>query len=207
MQRRHLISAATLAPLALLLGGCATLSQLGVEVSSFGDWPAARDAGHRGSYAFERLPSQQQAPQAALQQQLETAAAAALARLGFTPVAAGGQPDLVVQLGARVSRTDRSPWDDPLWWHGGFGPWRVNPWRGPFWAPSPRFDNPRYDHEVALLIRERGTGKPLYEARASHEGWRSDVAGVLAPLFAAALMDFPATGPNPRTVRVPLTPG
>lgn len=211
MQRRHLFPLAALAALGAttgLLGGCATLGELGVEVSSFGDWPATRDAAHRGSYAFERLPSQQQGPQAGLQQQLEAAAAAALARAGFVPVAAGGEPELVVQLGARVSRTDRSPWDDPLWWHGGFGPWRVNPWRGPFWGPlPPRYDNPRYDREVALLIRERGTGKPLYEARASSEGWRNDTDGLLAPLFAAALRDFPATGPNPRTVRVPLAPG
>ncbi|MEK8053525.1 DUF4136 domain-containing protein [Ideonella sp. DXS22W] len=205
MQRRHLISLATLGALGgagALLGGCATLQQLSVEVSSFGEWPAARDAGRRGSYAFERLPSQQQPPQADTQQKLEEAAAAALARAGFTPVAAGAEPDLIVQLGARVSRTDRSPWDDPLWWHGGFGPWRLHPWRGPYWALPPRYDNPRYDREVALLIRERASGKPLYEARASSEGWGSDARSLLGPLFAAALMDFPAAGPNPRTVRV-----
>lgn len=208
MQRRHLLSLATLGALGgtgLMLGGCATLNQLSADVSSFGEWPAARDAGHRGSYAFERLPSQQQPPQADVQQQLEDAAAAALAHAGFTPVAAGAEPDLIVQLGARVSRTDRSPWDDPLWWHGGFGPWRYSPWRGPMWVyPGRGFyrDNPRYDREVALLIRERASGKPLYEARASSEGWGSDARSLLGPLFAAALMDFPAVGPNPRTVRV-----
>lgn len=207
MRRRTLITAAgvTAGALALtLLGGCAAIQQLPVDVSSFGDWPAARDAAHRGSYAFERLPSQQAPQQAALQQQLEDAASAALAHAGFAPAAAGAEPELIVQLGARVSRSDRSPWDDPLWWHGGYGPWRYNPWRGPMWGWPSRYDGPRYERDVALLIRERASGRPLYEARASSEGWRSDTAGLLGPLFDAALMDFPATGPNPRTVRVPV---
>lgn len=208
MRRRTLITAAGTSAGALaltLLTGCATLQQLPVDVSSFGDWPAARDAAHRGSYAFERLPSQQAPQQAELQQLLEDAASRALAQAGFAPVAAGAEPELIVQLGARVSRTDRSPWDDPLWWHGGFGPWRYNPWRGPMWGLPPRYyDGPRYERDVALLIRERASGKPLYEARASSEGWGSDVRSLLGPLFDAALMDFPATGPNPRTVRVPV---
>ena len=133
MQRRALILA-TLPALALAtLSGCAALQTLSVDVSTFGEWPAARGPGARGSYAFERLPSQQQ-QRADEQQALETAAAAALARAGFTPVAAGAEPDLVVQLGARVDYAERSPWDDPLWWHGGFGRWRYNPWRGPYWG-------------------------------------------------------------------------
>ena len=41
---------------------------------------------------------------------------------------------------------------------------------------------------------------PLFEAL----GW--DVAAALAPLYRAALMDFPATGINPRQVTVPLVP-
>ncbi len=184
----------------MLLGACASINQLATEVSTFGDWPAGRSG---GSYAFERLPSQQ--AQADDSQLLEDAAAPALARAGFTPVAAGAEPDVRVQVAVRVHRSDRSPWDDPLWWGGGFGGWRHGPWRGPYWGGSLRYESPRYDREVALLIRDRSSNKPLFEARASNEGFQRQSASLLAPMFAAALVDFPRTGINPRRVVVPLT--
>jgi hypothetical protein len=67
-------------------------------------------------------------------------------------------------------------------------------------------DPPRVDREVAVLLRDRASGRPLYEARASHDGYAIGNAQLLAALFAAALQDFPATGLNPRTVVVPLAP-
>ncbi len=183
------------------LAGCASIGGFPAEVSTFGNWPAGRTA---GTYAFERLPSQQ--AQAEAMQPLEAAAAPALAKAGFQPAAAGAQPDVLVQVGVRVSRADRSPWDDPLWWHGGWGPWRHGPWRGVGWNASWRLDPPRYDREVALLLRDRASGAPLFEARASSEGFQRQATSALQPLFAAALMDFPATGVNPRQVVVPTTP-
>ena len=197
LRRMSRLNAAALAA-AMLLAGCGTLSQLGAEVSSYGDWPAERKP---ASYAFDRLPSQQ--AQAESTQALEAAAAPALAAAGFSPAAAGAQPDLLVQVGARVSRAERSPWDDPLWWGGRAG-WRHSPWHGPRWGSTLRIESDRYDREVALLIRDRASGKPLYEARASSNGFDSRATTVLKPLFAAALTDFPRTGPNPRAVRVPL---
>ena len=193
--------------LAATLAGCAGMAQFSADVSSYGDWPSARQ---RGSYAFERLPSQQL--RAESQQLLEDAASAALAQAGFRPSPAGAEPDLVVQVGARISRAERSPWDDPLWWRGGFGTWRGGGWRGPhwtgpYWATPLRYDSPRYEREVALLLRDRATGKPLYEAHASAEGYQRGVAAALRPLFEAAMKDFPATGPNPRSVTVPLSGG
>lgn len=184
-----------------LLGGCAGLNQLSADVSTFGDWPAGRAPGR---YAFERLPSQ--AANAEQTQVLEDAAAPALAQAGFLPVAAGAEPDVLVQVGARVSRSDYSPWDDPMWWHGSVGLWRRGPWHGPYWGGSLQYSTPRYDREVAVLIRDRASGKPLYEARASSEGFQSQGTTLLAPLFAAALLDFPGTGINPRRVTVPVSP-
>jgi hypothetical protein len=137
---------------------------------------------------------------------LEEAAAAALAGAGFKPVAAGAEPELLVQVGVRVSRTDQSPWDDPFWWRGGFGRWRHGPWVGPFWGVSVRTDPPRYEREVALLIRDRSSGKPLFEAHASTEGFQKLSSTTLAPLFTAALTGFPALGENPRQVLVPAAP-
>ena len=200
-QRRNFFRAAAGATL-VVLAGCATVNQFSAEVSTFGNWPAGRQP---GTYAFERLPSQQ--AQGERIQRLEAAAAPALARAGFRPVAAGGTPDVLVQVGLRVSRADLSPWDDPLWWRGGFGMWRHGPWGGPVWGAGMRMESPRYDREVAVLLRDRGTGAPLFEARASSEGYnRATDAASLQPLFSAALLDFPATGVNPRQVTVPLAP-
>lgn len=120
-------------------------------------------------------------------------------------MAAGATPDVLVQVGSRVGRAD-GPWADPFWWRGGFGYWRYNPWVGPRWGYSLQVDlSARYDHEVAVLIRDRASGKPLFEARASHESVSTSAgATTLAAMFDAALADFPKLGLNPRRVTVAL---
>jgi hypothetical protein len=184
---------------AVLLAGCAAMNSLSTDVSSFGDWPAGRQP---GSYAFERLPSQQ--ARAAESDALEAAAQGALLKAGFTAAAPGVQPDVLVQVGARSNLAGYQAWDDPLWWRGGFGYWRYGPWVSPHWAVSARYDFPRYEREVAVLIRDRASGKPLFEARASSEGNARAGSETLAAMFEAALMDFPRLGMNPRRVVVPL---
>jgi hypothetical protein len=67
-----------------------------------------------------------------------------------------------------------------------------------------RYDFPRYERQVALLIRDRASGKPLFEARASSEGSSRLDDAVLAAMFQAAMMDFPRLGMNPRRVVVEL---
>lgn len=183
-----------------LLAACAGMSTLQAEIATFGEWPAGRAP---GSYAFDRLPSQQARPD--VQQRLEDAAHRALAAAGFTAAAPGTTPDVLVQVGARVTRTDYVAWDDPLWWRGGFGYWRPRPWIGPYWRYPPP-TSVRYDREVALLLRDRGNGTPLYEARASSDGGTSGGAETLAAMFRAAMVDFPRSGINPRSVSVPLQP-
>jgi hypothetical protein len=187
--------------LAGALAGCASLNTLDSVVQSYGQWPAGRAP---GTYAFERLPSQQASPER--QEMLEAGARPALEAAGMRPAAAGATPDVTVQVGARVTRTDRAPWDDPLWWRGGFGRWRLSPWVGPYWGGGLYTDAPRYEREVALLIRDRASGEPLYETRASSDGLTRGDASVLRAMFAAALKDFPATGVRPRTVTTPLAP-
>ena len=181
------------------LSGCAGLRNISSDVSSFGEWPADRKP---GSYAFERLPSQAALPAEATA--VEAAALPALAQAGFTPVAAGQQPDVLVQVGARTSYAAQSPWADPLWWRGGFGygfnTWRATPWHAPRWGYGLRTDFARYEREVAVLVRERSTGKPLFEARATSEGSTDSYASLMTAMFQAALMDFPKLGLNPRTV-------
>lgn len=202
LTRRHL-ALTSLAAAAMLLAGCAGMASLTAEVSTFGEWPGGRAPGR---YAFERLPSQQ--ARAEQQQGLEEAARPALAAAGFVPAASGETADVVVQLGARVTRQDRSPWDDPLWWRGGFGVWQVRPWPGPVWGGTwVRVDaNPRYEREVAVLLRDRSSGQPLYEARASSDGWSSGGLDVLGAMFRAALAEFPKANATPHPVSAPISP-
>jgi len=184
---------------AALLGGCAAMSQISSEVSTFGDWPAGRAP---GSFAFERLPSQQ--AQAATTEALEAAARPALLKAGFLEAAPGAEPEVLVQVGASSTRSGIDPWDDPFWWRGGFGYWRHGPWVGPSWNLSLVHETRRYEREVAVLIRDRTSGKPLFEARASNEGNSMGNATLVQALFQAALTDFPRQGVNPRRVVVSL---
>jgi hypothetical protein len=184
-----------------VLAACASLGTVNAEVASYGTWPAERKP---GTYAFDRLPSQQ--ARADVQQRLEDAAHAALEAAGFVAAAPGATPDVLVQVGARITRYERSPWDDPLWWRGGFGHWRYRPWGGPYpyWhrAEYSRY----YDREVALLLRDRANGTPLYEARATTEGTTSGGDELLSAMFKAAMADFPKSGSVPHTVSVKLAP-
>jgi hypothetical protein len=206
----RLLSAAALAG-AALLSGCAALRSVDTSVATFGAWPAGMAP---GTYAFDRLPSQQANP--ARQQSLENAAAQALAQAGFRPAVDGAKPAVMVQVGARIERFEQAPWDDPFWWGGprrfgyagwvGPGPW--GPW-GPYglrrgiWAPFPS-EPDIYLHEVALLIRDAATGKALYETRASTDGYSSGGDRLLAAMFDASMKDFPRADDKPHSVRVPL---
>lgn len=197
-RRTMLAAAATAAALAAtLLAGCAALNTMHAEIATWGDWPADRKPGR---YAFDRLPSQAAQPEAAAR--LEDAARAALEAAGFTPAAPGQEPDVLVQVAARNARADIEIWADPLWWRGGWLPGR-RVWIEPLWWPD-LHARTRYEREVALLLRDAATGKPLYEARASNEGTQAAGSSLQQALFRAALADFPRTGPNPRQVTVTL---
>jgi len=193
---------------ALVLAGCAALNTVTSDVTTFSEWPADRKPGR---YAFERLPSQK--ADATRTADLEAAATKALEKAGFTAAADAAQADVIVQIGARISRTEISPWDDPLWWRWGPGYWRSPLWRparAPFYSPywSLRADwGTRYERNVAVLVRDRSSGTPLYEAHAQTDGATPGSAALLAAMFEAALQDFPAAGAkNPRSVSVTLTP-
>lgn len=190
---------------AATLAGCASLNRIDSDVSSFSQWPAGRAP---ATYAFERLPSQQASPQQT--QLLEDSARRAIEGAGFTPVVEGAAPDVTVQIGARITETDRSPFDDPFW-YGGNGPWHRpfvygrygRPFGGLGWRRGyfggPGYDFPTYEREVAVLIRDRRSGQALYEAHAQTEGNSTGVNRVLPAMFLATLKDFPqgnATNPH-----------
>jgi hypothetical protein len=196
--------------IAIALGGCASMRSIDSDVSTYGRWPAERKP---TTYAFERLPSQQARPEQ--QQRLEDAARSAVEAAGFTLAADPKGADVTVQVGARITAYDRSPFDDPFWW----GPGLYRPFfysRGGrlFFAPGwnsygwgLRWDYPTtYEREVALLIRDRTSGEPLYEARASSDGFSPMTESALPAMFEAALKDFPSGGINPRRVTVEFKP-
>jgi len=190
---------------ATALAGCASLNRIDSDVSSFSRWPAGRAP---ATYAFERLPSQQASPQQT--QLLEDSARRAIEGAGFAPAMEGVAPDVTVQIGARITETDRSPFDDPFW-YGGYSAWHrpfvYGRYGRPFWGPGwrrgylggPGYDFPTYEREVAVLIRDKRSGEALYEARAQTEGSSTGINRVLPAMFLATLKDFPlgnATNPH-----------
>jgi Domain of unknown function (DUF4136) len=184
----------------LLISGCAGLRVVSSEVSSFGDWPTERKP---STYAFERLPSQQARAKDA--EALENTARAAIEKAGFKATEPGKEPDVLVQVGSRDGRADYPLWDDPLWWRGGFG-YYGRGWGGPRWGSGVglgwRWESKRIEHQVALLIRDRASGKPLFETHAESETSGYADPALLKAMFEAALMDFPRLGVNPRRVDV-----
>ncbi|MBV8037280.1 DUF4136 domain-containing protein [Roseateles sp.] len=202
MNRRLLL--ATLAATSVaVLAGCAGPYTISADVSTYGNWPADRKA---GSYAFDRLPSQQQSEEAAKRQAaLEEAARGALERAGFRPATDAKSADVLVTLGARVTAYDPVPWDDPLWWR-----WRGRMfaprygyagWGGWGWRQDPFFDR-RYDRAVAVLMRDRASGDALFETHASNEGMTMGGDAVISGLFDAALAEFPKVEPKSHRVSV-----
>jgi hypothetical protein len=183
-----------------VLAGCAALNEARVDVAGYGAWPAGRAA---GVYRFERLPSQQQGP--AAQDEIEAAAATALAQKGFRPAAAAGagKVDLLVQVGMRGYREVDARWD-PFWANP--SPWSMHGWWGSGrgvglglgWSSSP----PRDVQEAVLLLIDSAGHQVLYEGRA-----RTELRGtpdVWRALFSATLQDFPALASGTRQVTVPL---
>lgn len=202
MNRRLALSSLSAIALVTTLAACSGPYTVSADVSSFGAWPADRKA---GTYAFDRLPSQQQNEEAAKRQAtLEDAVKAALEKAGFKPAADPKAADVLVTLGARVTAYDPVPWDDPLWsrWRGRlFSPrygYAYGGW-GWGWRQDPFFDR-RYDRAVAVLLRDRASGEALFETHASNEGLTAGGDPMLGVLFEAAMTDFPT--PNPKSHRV-----
>jgi Domain of unknown function (DUF4136) len=195
-------------PAVLLLAGCAGPRTITNDVTSVGEWPSGRAP---GSYAFERLPSQQ--GREAESEALEISARQALGKAGFRPAAVGETPDVLVQAGVRDTRYYAAgPWGDPMGWGGGWGygwgPYRYGPWGYARWGGfyPYQYDTTRYERHVGLLIRDQASGKPLYEARAVSDGYLPAEGPVLSAMFEAAMMDFPRPALNPRRVVVDVVP-
>lgn len=200
MKRSWLRSFSVVLLAAGLLSGCATGYLLDNQVQSFSGLPSLPA---NPTYRFERLPSQQADP---MQAQLEALADPALFKAGLRRDDAA--PRYSVQVAARVQRT-LSPWADPL--DHGWGPWGG--W-GPGFGfhgrhaglgmhfPLRSMEPPWHHREVGVVVREVGSGKVVFETRATNDGPWLDHNVALAAMFEAALQGFPNTPPGPRRVDV-----
>ena len=185
------------------LTGCASVWRIDNDVRTFSSLPGIPTAGYR----FERLPSQQMAPDA--QTQIEAMAESALAKVGLRRDDAAAA--YTVQATARVQQDWRGspadPFYDPF-----FGPWPgfglshgyVFAGRGgaSFGLMFGGLESPYYRREVSLLMRELATGKLVYETHAAHDGRWADSRVVLPAMFDAAVSGFPAAPEGQRRVNV-----
>lgn len=212
------------AALALLaLSGCASVFLVDNQVRSYARW-ADRPTPPGASapvtipqapqvFRFARLPSQQDNRSGAGQDELEKLATLSLAKVGWTPAAAGVTAPWTVEVSAATLRLPRAPWESPYdgYWGGGFGPGFGFPGRDYvvtgtgqiIYAPLfLRMETPYYQREVSLVIRHAASGRVVYETRAAHDGrWNSSNALWLAMLD-AALRDFPAPPEGLRQVNI-----
>lgn len=181
---------ATLAA-AVVLSGCATGYLLDSNVQSFSSLPALPA---NPTYRFERLPSQQASP---LQPQVEAFADPALFRAGLRRDDAA--PKYSVQVSARVQAV-LSPWADPWTGWGGYG--FAGHGGYALGGPFPRMEQPWFQREVGVVLRELPSNRVVYETHASNDGPWSDNAAVFPALFDAALQGFPAAPAGVRRVNI-----
>ncbi len=201
--RRQLVMAFGLVAL-LAAGGCTT--QISSDVSTFGSWPADRQP---DTYVFERLPSQQDQPD---QQRMEDAARGAIESAGFKPAPDAQNADVVVLLGTRLVANHFSPFDDPIWWNSGLyrprfgraGFVGIGGGFGPGFSYGPDDTLRRYVREVSVLIRDRKSGRVVYETRASSDGVSPLTPALMTAMFQAAMTPFPGTDEKARSVTTPL---
>jgi len=181
---RRTCAAAFMVAGGLALSGCATGYLLEHRVQAFSSFTAAPAS---ASYRFERLPSQQADP---LQPTIELLADPALMRAGLRRDDAGGQ--YAVQVSARVQRV-LSPYADPWDAFGGsfgFG-WGRHGRHFGIGAGLPRLDQPWFQREVRVIIRELASNRVVFESNAASDGPWTDNNAVLPVMFQAAMQGFP----------------
>jgi hypothetical protein len=177
----------------VLLGGCATSFLLDNRVQAFSvGTPLAEPT----SYRFERLLSQLAEPSQAT---LEAMADPALHKAGLRRDDAA--PSYSVQVSARIQRS-LSPWADP-WgggWGLGFGIGRPG-WGG-YFRPYPLMEQPWFQREVSVIVRDLASNRVVFESQAANDGPWLDNRSVLPAMFEAALQGFPNPPTGPRRVDI-----
>lgn len=207
----------------LALSGCASVFLVDNQVQSYARWadrPTPSGAAVPAAiphapqvYRFDRLPSQQDTRSGAGQNELENLAAMSLAKVGWTPAAAGVTAPWTVEVSAGTLRLPRAPWESPYdgLWGGGFGagfgfPGHNHAVTGSghiIYAPLfLRMEIPYYQREVSVIIRHAASGRVVYETRAAHDGRWNSSNPLWTAMLDAALRDFPTPPAGPRQVNI-----
>ncbi len=199
-----MVKTLTVLLLAALLGGCAAMKQVSSEVSTFGDWPAGKA---QPNFVFDRLPSQP----AETQQALEAAALPALRGAGFRQVGDPAQADYVVQLGASIFAdpryVDELDFNSRFGWGGGWHYRRFgfrHGWGFSHFPGGPASFGPSYQREVVVMVRDRRSGRTVYETKAANSGNSPLINFLLPAMFQAAMADFPSAAGSRRNVVTPI---
>jgi len=196
--------------LVALLAGCSGLRVIDSDVTTFSRWQGS-DGAPGTTYRFERLPSQQQAPQVASemsQDQLEAIAVQALARRGL--VHRPDAPLLTVQLGMASVRQPGiygGPYGGAFGGglYGGPGVSLGTGTGGNFIGlsfPVMRYDPPIYLRELSVVMRDSRSHAVVYETRARHTGPWGDAQAIWPAILEAALSGFPNPPQGTRRVNV-----
>ena len=191
---KHRIALALAGAALLMLAGCAGTYRVDSRVQAFTGLPALPAP---PTYRFERLPSQQADPGQTL---LESLADPALFKAGLRRD--DSTPRYSVQVTARTQRV-LSPWADPWDWGWGVGYGRRFH-RSHFGFGLSSWDQPWFEREVAVVVRDLPSQKVVFESRAAGDSPLRDSPSVLTAMFEAALQGFPNAPPGVRRVEVPL---
>jgi hypothetical protein len=71
-----------------------------------------------------------------------------------------------------------------------------------FGSPLRRIDQPWFEREVAVVIREIPSNRVVYETHAANDGPLGDNTAVFPAMFQAAMQGFPVAPQGPRRVDI-----
>ncbi|BDT69187.1 hypothetical protein os1_33770 [Comamonadaceae bacterium OS-1] len=189
--------------LAVLLGGCATITRVDSDVQSFASWTSA--VPRPLAFRFERMPSQQ--TDAAQQTAVEQLALPSLAQAGLVQ----DVPNARFSLQISTQMATESTWSNP------YGPWGPRgPWlaggrgpRGPFMAPMfpmVPMEVRSYQRLLSLVLRDLATGQVVYETQARMDSRWPIGHDLLPAMVTAALHGFPNPPQGLQRITVDLAP-
>jgi len=177
-----------------LLAGCASY-RMDNQVQAF--------SGLQGlpatpTYRFERLPSQVGQPQ---QDQLEALADPVLFRAGLRRD--DSAPRYAVLVNANIQQA-ASPWPEPGMSSVGVGLGLGGRGGGIGLGVGGLFpggmQQPWYQRQVSVLLRELASGRVVFETHANNSGPWLDPAAAIPAMLDAAMQGFPNPPPGPRRV-------